>query len=401
MLLLGKIKEQFMKVVGLIAEYNPFHNGHQFHIEQAKMLTGADYAVVVMSGDFVQRGEPAIMPKHLRAKSALHCGADLVIELPVSYATGSAEQFAFGAVSMLEKLGIIDTVCFGSECGDIAILSDIADILTNESDKYKASLQKHLRTGVSFPVAREMAIKELFPDKNYDQILGEPNNILGIEYIKALLKLNSNIKPYTITRKGSNYHDENLRKKFSSASAIRNAVKSNSLDGLKEQVPESTWKNLHTPIYPNDFSLLLKYRLLNETKESLCDYADVSEELANRIFNRKNEFVTFEQFCELLKTKELTYARISRALLHILLKCKKSDINDISYARVLGFHTDSTAVMSDIKKRGSIPLVTKLSAFEHPMMERDIYASHIYQTVITDKYKTSFQNEYEHPVVRI
>ena len=116
-----------MKVVGLISEYNPFHNGHQYHIEQAKALTGADFVVVIMSGDFVQRGEPAIMPKHLRAESALKCGADLVIELPISYATGSAEQFAFGAVSMLEKLGIIDTVCFGSECGDIAILSDIAD----------------------------------------------------------------------------------------------------------------------------------------------------------------------------------------------------------------------------------------------------------------------------------
>jgi len=399
--LLVKIKELFMKVVGLIAEYNPFHNGHQYHIEQAKRLTGANFVVVVMSGDFVQRGEPAIMSKHLRAESALQCGADLVIELPVCYATGSAEQFAFGAVSILEKLGVINSICFGSECGNIAILSDIADILTNESDEYKANLQKQLRTGVSFPVAREKAIKELFPDKNYDQILGAPNNILGIEYIKALLKLNSNITPLTIARTGSNYHDETLRDKYSSASAIRNAVKGNILETLNEQVPEITRKNLGTPIYVNDFSLLLKYRLLDETKESLYEYADVSEELANRIYNRRNEFVTFEQFCKLLKTKELTYSRISRALLHILLRCRKNDINDIAYARVLGFRTDSTEVMSEIKKHGSIPLVTKLSAFEHPMMERDIYASHIYQTIVTDKFKTSFQNEYVHPVVRI
>ena len=396
-----------MKVVGLIAEYNPFHNGHQFHIEQAKMLTGADYAVVVMSGDFVQRGEPAIMPKHLRAKSALHCGADLVIELPVSYATGSAEQFAFGAVSMLEKLGIIDTVCFGSECGDIAILSDIAGILTNESDEYKSSLQKHLRTGVSFPVAREMAIKELFPDKNYDQILGQPNNILGIEYIKALFKSNSNIKPYTITRKGSNYHDNALSQTFSSATAIRLAIDTEELKHIHFQIPAATFDMMQKeykksfPIYPNDFSLLLKYRLLNETKESLCDYADVSEELANRIVNRRNEFIAFEQFCELLKTKELTYARISRALIHILLKCKKNDISDISYARVLGFRTDSTEVMSEIKKCGRISLVTKLANFKHPLLERDIYASYIYQSVVTEKFKTSFQNEYEHPLVRI
>ena len=396
-----------MKVVGLIAEYNPFHNGHQFHIEQAKMLTGADYAVVVMSGDFVQRGEPAIMPKHLRAKSALHCGADLVIELPVSYATGSAEQFAFGAVSMLEKLGIIDTVCFGSECGDIAILSDIAGILTNESDEYKSSLQKHLRTGVSFPVAREMAIKELFPDKNYDQILGQPNNILGIEYIKALFKSNSNIKPYTITRKGSSYHDNALSQTFSSATAIRLAIDTEELKHIHFQIPAATFDMMQKeykksfPIYPNDFSLLLKYRLLNETKESLCDYADVSEELANRIVNRRNEFIAFEQFCELLKTKELTYARISRALIHILLKCKKNDISDISYARVLGFRTDSTEVMSEIKKCGRISLVTKLANFKHPLLERDIYASYIYQSVVTEKFKTSFQNEYEHPLVRI
>ena len=396
-----KIKEHFMNVVGLIAEYNPFHNGHQFHIEQAKALTGADFAVVVMSGDFVQRGEPAIMPKHLRTECALKCGADLVIELPVSFATGSAEQFAFGAVSILEKLGIVDSICFGSECGDISILSEIAEILTNESNEYKECLQLYLRAGVSFPVARELTIKELFPDKKYDQILGEPNNILGIEYIKALLKLDSNIKPLTITRTGSNYHDETLREKFSSASAIRNAVKSSSLEELKGQVPESTWKNLHTPIYPNDFSLLLRYRLLNKTKQSLCEYTDVSEELANRIYNRRNEFVTFEQFCELLKTKELTYSRISRALLHILLKCRKDDINEIPYARVLGFRTDSIPVMTEIKKHSQIPLITKLANFEHPILERDIYASHIYQSVVTDKFKTPFQNEYEHPVVRI
>ena len=190
-----------MKVVGLITEYNPFHNGHQFHIEQAKLITDADAVIVVMSGDFVQRGEPAIMPKHLRAEAALKCNADLVIELPFCYATESAEQFAIGAVSIFEKLGIVDSICFGSECGDIQSLTEIAQILSNESDEYKASLQKQLRTGDSFPVAREKAMKELFPDKNYGQILSEPNNILGIEYIKALLKLgaDSNISANCIS----------------------------------------------------------------------------------------------------------------------------------------------------------------------------------------------------------
>ena len=396
-----------MKTVGLITEYNPFHNGHQFHIEQAKALTGADAVVVVMSGDFVQRGEPAIMPKHLRAEAALKCGADLVIELPLCYATGSAEQFAFGAISTFEKLGVIDSICFGSECGNLQILFDIAHILSNESDEYKTTLQKHLRSGNSFPLAREKAINELFPDKNYGQILSEPNNILGIEYIKALLKLNSNIRPVTIQRSGAHYHDSELNQLFSSATAIRRSLNASSLEDLQSVVPAAMYDimkkeyNKSFPVYPNDGSLLLKYRLLNETKESLCGYADVSEELANRIFNHRNEFASFEQFCELLKTKELTYARISRALLHILLKCKNTDLHDICYARVLGFRTDATGIMSEIKLKSSIPLVTKLTAFKHPMLELEVYASHIYHSILTDKYGTSFKNEYERPLLRI
>ena len=396
-----------MRTVGLITEYNPFHNGHQYHIEQAKAQTGADTVVVVMSGDFVQRGEPAIMPKHLRAEAALKCGADLVIELPLCYATGSAEQFAFGAVSLFEKLGVVDSICFGSECGDLETLSDIANILSNESEEYKITLQKYLRSGDSFPLAREKTIKELFPDKNYSQILSEPNNILGIEYIKALLKLNSNIKPVTIQRSGAHYHDDELNQLFSSATAIRHSLNANALEDLQSEVPTTMYDLMQKeygksfPIYPNDFSLLLKYRLLNETKESLRDYADVSEELANRIMNLKNEFVSFEQFCELLKTKELTYARISRALLHILLKYKNTDLHDICYARVLGFRTDATGIMSEIKWKSCIPLVTKLTAFEHPMLELEVYASHIYHSILTDKYGTLFKNEYERPILRI
>lgn len=396
-----------MKIVGIIAEYNPFHHGHQYHIEQAKALTQADAVIVVMSGDFVQRGEPAIMPKHLRAEAALRAGASLVLELPVCYATGSAELFAFGAVSILEKLNVVDALCFGSESGNIGVLSEITDILTNETDEFKTRLQECLRTGDSFPVARKKVIKTLFPDKNYDQILERPNNILGIEYMKALSRLNSKIKPYTISRCGSAYHDERLDDKYSSATAIRKALETESLDYLSKYIPASALTviqnayNKSLPIFANDFSLLLKYRLLNETKESLSEYADVTEDLANRIYKHRNDFESFEQFCMLLKTKELTYTRISRALVHILLKCKKNMPVDVEYVRALGFRTDSTEVMAKIKKCSQIPLVTKLSAFEHPNLESDIYASHIYHSVITDKYKTSFQNEFEHPIVRI
>ena len=401
-----------MKIVGLIAEYNPFHNGHQYHIEKAKKLTGADAVIVVMSGNFVQRGAPAIMPKHLRTQMALYVGASLVLELPICYATGTAEQFAYGAVSILNNLGCVDAICFGSECGDIAALNELAEILCNEPDEYKETLQEHLRNGLSFPLARQKAIEEIYPSQDFSDILEKPNNILGIEYLKALYRLNSNIKPYTIQRVSSQYHDVDLQEQFSSATALRQTILNGDFTNLKRQVPSDCTTLLEAhyqtryPIYINDFSLLLKYRLLNETKTSLNEYADVSEDLANRVCNQLNNFVSFEQFCELLKTKEITYSRISRALLHVLLGIKKTDYTDIQYARVLGFRKDDSDVLTEIKNLATIPLLTKLTATKElsdsavQMLEQDIYTSNLYESIVTDKFKTSFINEYEHAIVR-
>lgn len=402
-----------MKIVGLIAEYNPFHNGHQYHIEKAKELTSADAVIVVMSGNFVQRGAPAIMPKHLRTEMALKAGASLVIELPVCYTTGSAEQFAYGAVSILNSLGCVDSICFGSECGDITALNELAKILCNEPAEYKDSLQKHLRNGLSFPLARQKAIEELYSSEDFSDILEQPNNILGIEYLKALYRLNSKIKPYTIQRVSSQYHDVDLQEEFSSATALRQTIINGNFMDLHGQVPDTNialfeeYYQKRFPVYSNDFSLLLKYRLLNETKTSLTEYADVSEELANRICNQLNSFVSYEQFCELLKTKEVTYSRISRALLHILLGIKKTDYTDITYARILGFRKDDSDVLTMIKNASTIPLLTKLTATKDlsdsavQMLNQDIYASNLYESVVTDKFKTSFINEYEHAIVRI
>lgn len=402
-----------MKIVGLIAEYNPFHNGHQYHIEKAKEITGADAVIVVMSGNFVQRGAPAIMPKHLRAEMAIKAGASLVLELPVCYATGTAEQFAYGAVSILNSLGCIDAICFGSECGDINILSDLAKILCAEPHEYRESLQMFLRNGLSFPLARQKAIETICSNSSIAHLLERPNNILGIEYIKALYRLNSKIKPYTIQRVSSQYHDMDLQEEFSSATALRQVIGENSIRGLVGQIPNdniSLFQNNYQkryPIFTNDFSLLLKYRLLNETKSSLTEYADVSEELANRIYNQRNEYIDFEQFCELLKTKELTYSRICRALLHILLGIKKSDYTDIQYARVLGFRKGDSDVLTVIKNASAIPLLTKLTATKDlsdsavQMLNQDIYTSNLYESVVTDKFKTPFINEHAHQIVII
>lgn len=408
-----------MNIVGLITEYNPFHNGHKYHIEKALELTRADAAVVVMSGDFVQRGTPAIMPKHLRAQAALLSGASVVLELPVCYATGSAEYFALGAVSLLEQLGCVNSICFGTESGDLKPLQEIADIICEEPAEYKTALQNYLRSGCSFPIARQKALADYLPDRELSSFLETPNNILGVEYLKALKKTNSNIVPYAIKREESNYHDTELQTSLSSASAIRKAIHSDGLSLLENQVPaecHQLMKETYLTRYPvlsDDFSLLLKYKLLTTDKEKLTEFVDVTEELANRIFNRRNEFVSFDQFCELLKTREMTYTRICRALIHILLEIRKTDLTDYlehginGYAHMLGFRMDSTAVLTSIKQNSRIPLLSKLTNTDdlsesgRSMLAKDIFASDLYESIITNKFKTAFINEYEQSIVRI
>jgi len=399
-----------MRVVGLIVEYNPFHNGHKYHIEKAKEVANADFAVVVMSGNFVQRGAPAIMPKHMRAEAALHSGADLVIELPVCYATGTAEQFAYGAVSLLDKLGCVDAICFGSECGDINTLADLAKILCDEPEEYIRVLQECLRSGVSFPLARQKAIQALCGDGEFSELLEQPNNILGIEYLKALYRLESDMEPITIQREVSHYHDTELQEQFSSARALRGTIADGDFAKLYGQIPSECMPSLEDgyevryPVYANDFSLLLKYKLLNETSMSLVKYADVSEELANRICNRLNDYISFEQFCELLKTKEITYTRISRALIHILLGVKKSDNNEIEYVRVLGFRKNSSDILTTLKRTSVVPLISKLTTNDElsekakNMLAIDAFASNLYESVVTDKYKTPFINELQQAI---
>lgn len=395
-----------MKIVGIIAEYNPFHNGHQYHIEKALEVTGSDAAIIVMSGDFVQRGAPAIMPKHLRTEMALNGGASLVLELPLSYATGSAEYFAHGAISLLDKLGCVDSICFGSECGDISKLEELAKIIADEPVEYKSYLSEYLKKGFSFPLARQNALYDYLKSEEFNQILSSPNNILGIEYLKSLYRLGSRIKPYTIKRITSNYHDQELQETYSSASAIRNELQKCALENLDTQLKKVNITllkeafNRKCPIYPNDFSLLLKYKLMQETKDSLASYADVSEDLANRILNSLDHYQNFENFCELLKTKELTYARISRALLHILLGIKNESYKEISYARVLGFQKQHADIFSTIKQKSTLPLVTKLA--DCTLLEElklDIQASDLYESVVTDKFHTTFQSEFTKQIV--
>ena len=301
-----------------------------------------------------------------------------------------------------------------------------------------SDLKEALRKGLSFPRARQQALSSYLKDENVDQVLDEPNNILGIEYIKALYQTGSLIKGYTIQRKESGYHDRDLSGNYSSASAIRRLLAqagssihlrsdsiydepplSDVLTRLEDQVPSACidlLRDTHLiryPVYANDFSLLLKYRLMNETSDSLMKYLDITEDLANRIMNHIDDLISYEQFCDLLKSRDLTYTRISRSLLHILLQIKTADMLDYQtrgncqYARLLGFRMDQSSVLTILKQTSRIPLITKLTQTDSlsetglSMLRTDIQAANLYESVLTDKFKIPFFNEYRQQIIRV
>ena len=417
------MKNNSSLAVGIIAEYNPFHDGHAYHIKKAKEMTQADYCIVAMSGDFVQRGGPAIYDKYTRTAMALSCGADLVIELPSVFASSSAEDFAACGIALLNNLGVVGSVCFGSECGNVEKLSGIASILATEPPVYTKELRRELKKGATFPQARNRALISCgILNEDEASILASPNNILGIEYCKALYRQKSPMTPVTISRKGYGYHDTSLAPEgFSSATGIRKAIHENpdilmQMESSLIQVPDPVKQMMSQgfPVFPDDFSALLNTTLLKLDCEGIPfeKYADVSEELAARLLRQLPDYLPFEEKINQLKTKQYTYTRISRALLHIALGATTQQVvlgrnaGYAPYARILGFKKTSAGLMGEIKKRGSIPLITKtadarliLSGAAWSMLRQDFYCSHIYQTIVQDKYQIKMKNEFTHSVV--
>lgn len=375
-----------------------------------------------MSGDFVQRGTPAIFAKHQRTAMALLGGADIVFELPSFYACGSAEYFSSGAVSVFNALNSIDFLCFGSESGEIDTCRFLGKLLADEPKLYKEKLRSFLKQGLSFPAARKSALAEYLKEKDIpfsEDFLDTPNNILGIEYCKSLAAQNSSIVPVTIKRIGSSYHETSLSSEYPSASAIRreliaawNTQKFLS-DTLKNAQPPAVKDYLcallenETFLIEDDFSLLLKYELMKNTPESLCAFSDMSPDLARRIYHHLNTFETFTQFAEQLKTKELTYTRICRALLHVLLNIP-SDLPAISpaYVRLLGFKKESSFFLRILQKNSDIPIITKAADYKkllpkeaHSLFEKDLFASNLYETVKCNKKSTAFTNDLQKPPI--
>lgn len=412
-----------MRIVGLITEYNPFHNGHKYHIEKAKLITNSEYTISVMSGNFLQRGEPALVDKWTRARMAIDNGVDLVIELPTIYACQSAEIFGYGAVEILNSIGIVDNLVFGSEIGDIDKLFSISKILVDEPHEFKKYLKKYLSKGLVFPKARSNAIIEYlnFSNKfidNLEFILSNPNNILGIEYLKALIKTKSKIKPYTIKRIGSNYNDVFLTGNISSATAIRKSIFENGVRSIKNTVPKETYYHLEkfTSIF-NTFNHLSNYNqllmfLIRVKNDYLKNILDVENGLENRIISCFNNNNNILDAIKCIKTKRYTLTRIQRILIHILLDITNESFIDITkkgpqYIRILGASKNGLKILNKIKSNSSIPIITKFSNYKrynnpslNKMLELDKLATDIYFLGIDTNRPTSNMDYKTNPYIK-
>ena len=382
------------KILAIIAEYNPFHNGHLYHLQKSKKELNPDYSICIMSGNFCERGDTSIIDKWSKTEAALKCGFDMVIELPVLYSISSAENFAEGALKILEAFDDV-TLSFGSECGDLDILNNIANVLYDEPKEYQTILSHELSKGLSYPKARENALLLYLNDiKKYANVLSSPNNILGIEYLKAIKKLKSKVKPYTVKRIDSGYNSLKVKDRLASATAIRNFVKNN--QNVQKLMPAPSFKilsdNINHGKIIKDISVFEKEIIYTLRKMSLPEIAnlqDVSEGLENLIKQAANNCNNLEDLINLIKSKRYTRSRIQRILLYSILNITKKDIQDSykakPYIRILGVSNRGKLLLSQLNNP-KYPVITSVKKFFDTnnnkilknMLEKDILASNIY-----------------------
>lgn len=414
-----------MKIAAIIAEYNPFHNGHYYLAEQVKKETGADYLIAVMSGDFTERGLPAFCDKYARAKMALLGGIDAVFELPALYATSSAERFARGSISLLNSLSCVNLLAFGSECGDISSLNAAADFLGSEPAEYNKRVRLYQKLGYSYPHAIGKAAAFYAQEHGFpSDLLTTPNNMLAIEYLKSLKALHSAIQPHTIRRIGSGYHDtasvfdDRTGRSYAGAGAIREllSTQTGSISSVAALLPQNIYREISEhygitcPVTLDDFSLLLSYRLSLETSDSLSAYLDVSRDLANRIKAADSNYTTFTGLIQKLKHRQMTFARINRALTHILLnistELSHSVGPDASYARLLAMKKSSSGLLRNLQRNSTIPIITKpadakktlsLNAFRSFAL--DLACADLYQKVVSDKFHSEYSEDVKRSVI--
>ena len=409
-------------VLGIVSEYNPFHNGHLHHLNQSKKITNSDYCIAIMSGNFTQRGEVSIVDKWTKAQMAINNGVDLVIELPTIYAISSAENFASGAIKILNSLGIVNFISFGSECKDLTILDDIANVLAFEPAQYKTLLSHELARGESFPKARENAVMMYLNNvRRFANVLSSPNNILGIEYLKSLKRLKSNIEPITIKREGSKYNDTNIpsNSRLASATAIRNLCQTiDDITPLQRFVPESTFDILEENIKKGTFVKSISafdkeilYTLRKMSTDDIANLPDVSEGLEFSLKNAANQCNSVIELLSIINTKRYTKTRLQRILLYAILGITKKDMeiskNVMPYVRVLGFNNKGQELLSQIsKKNHKLEIVTSVKKFmdkkSNPdlklMLNKDIWATDVY--TLGFEYESKANLDYTHKLIQ-
>ncbi len=411
-----------MKILGIVAEYNPFHNGHHYHLSKSKTQIQADAVICVLSSSFLQRGEPGIIDKWERARMALAGGADLVIELPTPYALRSAEFFAYGAISLLDATGIVTHLSFGSESGDLDKLQQIAKVLANEPPEFSKLIFTHLDTGLSYPGARTQALIDYIRqfDPNFDlpadeieELTSNPNNILGLEYLKAIIRLESRITPITVSRIGPGYHDTRMENRIASATAIREALKERFMhseplldEKIKRIIPESTINILDSvfaagkgPIFIEDFSSQILTLLRRAKVEDIAELYDVRGGLENRIKEAADNAANITELIELVKTKRYTWTRIQRTIFHFLLnltslQCEYFDqLGGPQYIRILGFTPRGQRILSLMKDTARLPIITRVAnhyqRFDTPdpinqMLELELLSTSLYSLAMPD-----------------
>ncbi|HHU90754.1 MAG TPA: nucleotidyltransferase [Clostridiaceae bacterium] len=424
-----------MSVVGVIAEYNPLHLGHVHHLNYARSATKAQGLVCVLSSNFVQRGEPAIVSKWVRTRMALVSGADLVVELPSAFSCASAEYFAAGAVSILNNLGIIDHLCFGSEEGCIGILEAAADQFVCENQSFKENLKTQLSNGHPYALARQKALKAVLLNnetdslqKHYDKAkinniisaVNKPNNILGIEYIKALKRLKSTIKPMTAKRIGQDYNSLERAASFSSATSIRQYIQEKTAIGLSHQDDAFLFNNMaeqclelmfaefssgRGPVFPEAFENILLYAFRTKSISEIRSLPYIEEGLENRLKQAAMESTSYNEFIAKVVTKRYPASRIKRILISMLTGMTEEFLEELKcngyaqYIRVLGFNETGRILLSEIKNKAQLPIITKpasynnldnklaVKLFEHEVRSTNTYVLGYHDT----KYKTGNQ----------
>ncbi len=387
------------KVLGIVGEYNPFHNGHLYHIAKSKQETEAEYVVCIISGSFVQRGETSIINKWAKAKMALANGANLVIELPTIYSISSAEGFAEGAIRILNSLKLVDTISFGMETNDLAILNNIANVLYTEPKEYTTMLTHELQKGNSFPKARENAMMMYLNDiKKYANVLSGSNNILGIEYLKALKKTKSDITPIGIQRQKVLYNDEYMVDEFASATAIRRMLMSRQFEDVRKSMPKSSYQILgeelkkgHYVLDLSKFEKEIIYTLRKMSQEEISNLPDVTEGLDSTIKSAADSCNTLYELMNIIKTKRFTQTRIQRILLYALLGIDKKQMQMSKkiepYVRILGFDNKGKELISEIAKANpKLNIITSVKKYmntvgsksQKEMLQKDIFATDVY-----------------------